>query len=87
MPEPSSNTPFGALKAPHGTMQIGILRSHYGPQFARGCSDSERLSEALHKLDEPTLTKLLDAHETAVSSRKSAEASVKAAAACHRAEI
>jgi hypothetical protein len=59
MPQPSSNTRFGALKARHGNTQMGMLRSHYGPQFARGCSDSETLSEALHKLDEPTLTKLL----------------------------
>jgi hypothetical protein len=56
-------TRFGALKARHGTLPIGILRSHYGPQFARGCSDSETLGEAMHKLDEPTLTKLLAAHE------------------------
>jgi hypothetical protein len=58
-----TETRFGALKAHHGTMPIGILRSHYGPQFARGCSNSETLSESLHKLDEPTLTKLLAADE------------------------
>ena len=64
MPQPSSNTRFGALKARHGNTQMGMLRSHYGPQFARGCSDSETLSEALHKLGEPTLMKLLDAHDS-----------------------
>lgn len=64
MSQPSSNTRLGALKARHGTTQIGILRSHYGPQFARGCSDSETLSGCLHKFDEPTLTKLLAAHDS-----------------------
>jgi hypothetical protein len=58
-----TETRFGALKARHGTMPIGILRSHYGPQFARGCSDSETLSKVMHKLDELTLTKLLAAHD------------------------
>jgi hypothetical protein len=57
MPQPASNTRFGAFKARHGTTPIATLRSHYGPQFAKGCSDSETLSEVLHKLDEPTLPK------------------------------
>jgi hypothetical protein len=57
------HTRFGALKARHGTIQIGTLRSRYGPQFAKGCADAETISEALHKLDEPTLTKLLAAHD------------------------
>jgi hypothetical protein len=64
MPQPSSDTRFGALKARHGTTQIGILRSRYGTQFARGCSDSETLGECLHKWTRPTLTKLLAAHDS-----------------------
>jgi hypothetical protein len=44
--------------------QIGTLRSHYGQEFAEGCADDESLGEALHKLDEPTLTKLLAAHDS-----------------------
>jgi hypothetical protein len=59
----ATETRFVALKADHGTMSIGILRSHYGPQFAKGCTDRQTLSETLHKLDETTLTKLLAAHE------------------------
>ena len=53
MSQPSSNTRLGALKARHGTTQIGILRSHYGPQFARGCSDSETLSGFFTNLTNP----------------------------------
>jgi hypothetical protein len=47
------------LKARHGK-----FRTHFGPQFARGCSDSETLCEAMHKLDEPTLTRMLAAHDS-----------------------
>jgi hypothetical protein len=64
MPHSASSTRFGALKARHGTTPIGTLRSHYGPQFAKECSDTETLTEVLHKLDEPTLTKLLGAHDS-----------------------
>jgi hypothetical protein len=58
------HTRFGALKARHGTIQIGTLHSQYGSQFAKGCADTETISEALHKLDEPTLIKLLADHDS-----------------------
>jgi hypothetical protein len=59
----STETRIGALKSHHGTIPIGKLRVLYGSQFAKGCSDIETLREALHKLDECALTKLVAAHE------------------------
>jgi hypothetical protein len=34
-------------------------RSH----FAKGCADDEKLSDVLHKLDEPSLSALVEDHE------------------------
>jgi hypothetical protein len=56
MPQTSIDTRFGRLKMRHGIKQIGTLRSRYGPRFARGCADGETRNDALHKLDEQTLT-------------------------------
>ena len=56
-------TRLGALKARHGQKSIGAFQAHYGPNFAKGCGDEETLRDVLHKLDEPTLTKLADGHE------------------------
>jgi hypothetical protein len=57
-------TRFGALKERHGHKLVGALRAHYGPQFAKGCSDAQTLADVLHKLDEPALKKLLDVHDS-----------------------
>jgi hypothetical protein len=46
----------------HGNMLIGTLRT-YGPHFAKGCADDEKLSDVLHKLDEPSLSALVEDHE------------------------
>jgi hypothetical protein len=35
----------------------------YGPHFAKGCADDEKLSDVLHKLDEPSLSALVEDHE------------------------
>jgi hypothetical protein len=43
-------------------MLIGTLRT-YGPHFAKGCADDEKLSDVLHKLDEPSLSALVEDHE------------------------
>jgi hypothetical protein len=51
------------LKRSMGFTPIGKLRSRFGPQFAKGCADTEMLREVLHKLDEATLAKLVAAHE------------------------
>jgi hypothetical protein len=58
-----TDTRFGAFKDRHGCKSIRTFRAHFGPQFAKGCSDGETLGEVLHKLDEPTLTKLLGGHD------------------------
>jgi hypothetical protein len=54
---------IGALKSHHGTIPIGKLQVLYGSQFAKSCSDVETLGEALHKLDESAITKLVTSHE------------------------
>jgi DnaB-like helicase C terminal domain len=59
----STETRIGALKRHHGTMPIGKLRALFGSQFAKGCCSIETLGEALQKLDESALTKLVAAHE------------------------
>jgi len=47
----------------HGNTLIGTLRKTYGPHFAKGCADDEKLSDVLHKLDEPSLSALVEDHE------------------------
>jgi hypothetical protein len=44
-------------------MLIGTLRKTYGADFAKGCAESERLSDVLHKMDDPSLSKLVRDHE------------------------
>jgi hypothetical protein len=51
----------GEISRKHGNTLIGTLRKHYGAGFAKGWHGSEKLGEVLHKLDEPSLTKLLRA--------------------------
>jgi hypothetical protein len=47
----------------HGNMLIRTLRKTYGPGFAAGCKDDEKLSDVLHKLDETSLSQLIRDHE------------------------
>jgi len=42
---------------------VRTLRKHYGRDFAYGCADTDKLTDVLHKLDEPSLTKLVRDHE------------------------
>lgn len=39
------------------------LRKIYGPHFAAGEPETEKLSDVLHKLDEPSLSVLVHDHE------------------------
>ena len=39
----------------HGDTLIGTLRTSYGSRFGKGCADNEKLSDALARLDEPSL--------------------------------
>jgi hypothetical protein len=49
----------GKISRKHGNTLIRTLRKHYGADFAKGCSDNEKLSDVLHKLDEPSLSQLI----------------------------
>jgi hypothetical protein len=53
----------GEITRKHGNTLIRKLRKTYGSDFAFGCSDTEKLSDVLHKLDEPSLGKLTRDHE------------------------
>jgi hypothetical protein len=47
----------------HGDTLIRTLRKTYSDHFAEGCRDDEKLGEVLHKMDEPSLGKLLHDRE------------------------
>jgi hypothetical protein len=53
----------GEISKKHGNTLIGTLRKTYGKSFADGCADDEKLSDVLHKMDEPSLTKLVHDHD------------------------
>ena len=50
----------GEISRKHGNTLIKSLRIAYGKDFAAGCDDSQTLAEVLHKLDEPSLSKLIE---------------------------
>ena len=50
----------GEISRKHGNTLIKSLRIAYGKDFAAGCDDTQTLAEVLHKLDEPSLTKLIE---------------------------
>ena len=53
----------GEISKKHGDTLIGTLRKTYGPSFASGFSDLDELSDVLHKLDEPSLSKPVQDHD------------------------
>ncbi|HEV2714007.1 MAG TPA: hypothetical protein VGU64_02005 [Terriglobales bacterium] len=53
----------GEIGRKHGNTPIRTLRNTYGPSFANGCADDEKLSDVLHKLDEPSLSRLIHDHD------------------------
>jgi hypothetical protein len=55
----------GEISRKHGNTLIRTLRKTYGPGFAKGCADDEKLSDVLHKLDEPSLSHLVRDHDAA----------------------
>jgi len=60
---PSSSGQEWRISKKHGNALIGTLRKTYGPVFASGFSDRDKLSDVLHKLDEPSLSKLVQDHD------------------------
>jgi hypothetical protein len=53
----------GEISRKHGNTLVGTLRRTYGPNFAHGCGDHERLSDVLQRLDEASLSQLVRDHE------------------------
>lgn len=53
----------GEISRKHGNTLIRTLRMTYGPGFAQGCADDEKIGAVLHKLDEPSLNHLIRDHE------------------------
>jgi hypothetical protein len=50
----------------NGNTLVETLRKHYGNAFAPGFKDSDKLSEVLAKVDEPSLTKLIKDHRAGI---------------------
>jgi hypothetical protein len=53
----------GEISRKYGHTLIGTLRISYGSRFAKGCTEDEKLSDVLAKLDEPSLFKLVRDHK------------------------
>jgi hypothetical protein len=53
----------GEIRREYGNTLIRTLRKTYGPDFAKGCADDEKLSDILATLGEPSLSHLIRDHE------------------------
>lgn len=53
----------GEISKQHGNTLVRTPRKIYGAHFAAGGPDTEKLSDVLHKLDEPSLSALVHDHE------------------------
>lgn len=53
----------GEISRKHGNTLIRTLRKTYGESFAGSFSNKKKLGDVLHKLDEPSLTRLIHDHE------------------------
>jgi hypothetical protein len=49
----------GQISKKHGNTLISTLRERYGQGFAKGEPATAKLSDVLHRLDEPSLNKLI----------------------------
>jgi len=49
----------GEISRKHGNTLIRTVRMTYGPGFAPGCADEDKLSDVLHKLAETSLSHLI----------------------------
>ena len=54
----------GEISGKHGNILIRTLRKIYGPSFAAGYPETEKLGEVLFKLNETSLSQLRRDHET-----------------------
>ncbi len=53
----------GEISRKYGNTLIRTLRRTYGQNFAGACGNKKKLGDVLHKLDEPSLTRLIRDHE------------------------
>jgi hypothetical protein len=53
----------GEISKKHGNTLIRTLRRHYGPAFAPGFGDAQKLSDVLATLDAKSLSQLVHDHE------------------------
>lgn len=53
----------GEISRKHGNTLIRTLRRTYGQNFAGACGNKKKLGDVLHKLDDPSLTRLIRDHE------------------------
>jgi hypothetical protein len=49
----------GQIARKHGNTLVSTLRQTYGAGFAPGIEGNVKLSDVLHKLDEPSLSRLI----------------------------
>ncbi len=53
----------GEISRKHGNTLIRTLRKLYGPSFAKGAADTDKLSDVLEKIDDRSLSQLVHHHE------------------------
>jgi len=53
----------GAISRKHGNTLVRTLRKIYGPGFAPGCGNEEKLSDVLHKFNAESLSQLHKDHD------------------------
>lgn len=53
----------GEISRKHGNTLVRTLRNIYGPGFAKGHPETEKLSDVLHDLDAHSLSQLVKHHE------------------------
>jgi hypothetical protein len=60
----------GEISRKHGNTLIRTLRKTHGPDFAEGFKDTDKLSDVLHVLDEPSLSRLVKDHQAGTLASK-----------------
>jgi hypothetical protein len=53
----------GEISRKHGNTLVGTLRRVHGQDFAEGFKDTDKLSDVLQTLDEPSLSQLVRDHQ------------------------
>jgi hypothetical protein len=56
----------GEISKKHGNTLVRTLRSVHGLDFAEGFKETDRLSDVLQALDEPSLSKLVRDHQAGI---------------------